>query len=104
MAKYLLVYGGGSMPETEAAQAQAMAAWEAWFTRLDGAVVDPGNPTSRGLTIRPGGTVTGDGHPSATGYSILSAADLDTAVGLAKGCPVLAGGGSVEVCEILEVM
>ncbi len=104
MAKYLLVYGGGSMPETEAAQAQAMAAWEAWFGSLGSAVVDQVNPTSHARTVRPDGSVTGDGHPSATGDSILSAADLDTAVGFAKGCPVLAGGGSIEVCEVLEIM
>ena len=28
MAKYLLLYEGGSMPETEAAQAAVMQAWE----------------------------------------------------------------------------
>ena len=27
MAKYLLLYGGGSMPETEAEQAAVMTAW-----------------------------------------------------------------------------
>ena len=56
MAKYLLVYGGGSMPETEEAQAQVMAAWDAWFHGMNGAVADPGNPTGEGRTVRADGS------------------------------------------------
>jgi hypothetical protein len=104
MAKYLLAYRGGSMPETPEAQAQVMSAWTAWFEKLGAAVADPGNPTSAGRTIQPNGTVTGDGHPSLSGYSIISADSLDAAIGLAKGCPVLAGGASIEVCETFEAM
>lgn len=104
MAKYLLVYRGGSMPEGEAAQAQVMAAWDAWFTSIGGAVADPGNPTSQAKTIQPDGTVTGDGRASVSGYTILSADSLDAAIGLAMGCPVLAGGASIEVCETFDVM
>ncbi len=29
---------------------------------------------------------------------------MDAAVALASGCPVIAGGGSVEVCETFEIM
>ena len=44
MAKYLLLYGGGSMPESEAEMAAVTKAWTDWFTELGPAVVDPGNP------------------------------------------------------------
>src|SRR4051794_10127446 len=37
MAKFLLTYTGGSMPETEAAQAQAAEAWGVWFGQLGAA-------------------------------------------------------------------
>jgi hypothetical protein len=56
------------------------------------------------MTIQPDGTVSGDGSPTITGYSIISADSLDAAITLAKGCPVLRGGGSVEVCETIDVM
>jgi len=104
MAKYLLVYRGGSMPESPEAQAQVMAAWTAWFGQLGSALADGGNPTSQGKTINPDGSVTGDGRPSVSGYSIISADGLDAAIRLAKGCPVLQGGASIEVCETLDVM
>jgi hypothetical protein len=39
-----------------------------------------------------------------TGYTILKADNLGDATGMAKGCPVLASGGSVEVYETFPVM
>jgi hypothetical protein len=104
MAKYLLAYRGGHMPEAPEEQARVMAAWGAWFGRLGAGVADPGNPTSQAKTINPDGSVTGDGRSSLSGYSIISADSLDAALELAKGCPVLAGGASIEVCETLDVM
>jgi hypothetical protein len=37
-------------------------------------------------------------------YSILTADSLAAATGLAKTCPVLTGGGGVEVYETFDVM
>ena len=35
---------------------------------------------------------------------MIKADSLDAAVKLAKGCPVLAGGGSIEVAETVNAM
>jgi hypothetical protein len=104
MAKYLLAFRGGSMPEGEEAGAQVMAAWEAWFTSVGAAVADPGNPSSKSRTIATDRTIGPEGAPSLSGYTILSADSLDAAVSLAKTCPVLAGGSSIEVIETVDVM
>jgi hypothetical protein len=105
MANYLLAYHGGSMPETDAARAQVMAAWGAWYQNLGAAVVDGGNPVGHARTIaNSGATSEGGGANPVTGYSIIKADSLDAAVALAKGCPILAGGGSIEVCETFNVM
>jgi hypothetical protein len=106
MAKYLLLYGGGRMPETEAEQAQVMKAWEAWFTELGPAIADPGNPFTIGGTpkkVASDGSVS-DAKSSASGYSIIEADSLDQAAKLAGGCPVLQGGADVTVFETFEVM
>ena len=34
------------------------------------------------------------------GYSLIRACDLDAAVALARGCPLLPHGGAVEICEL----
>jgi hypothetical protein len=104
MANYLLAYKGGQVAESDAERDAQMAAWGQWFGDLGEAVVQPGNPCGASRAIAGDGSV-GDGAPSGlTGYSVIAAGDLGAATELAKGCPVLANGGSVEVYETFEVM
>ncbi len=105
MANYLLAYHGGGMPENEAEGAKVMQAWMTWFGTLGGAVVDGGNPSGAAKTINANGSVTdGGGANPITGYSVVSADSLDAAVKMAAGCPILASGGSVQVCETFNAM
>jgi hypothetical protein len=106
MANFVLLYSGGSMPETQAEQAQVMQAWEAWFGKIGSALVDGGNPfTPVAKTIDKNGKVTdGPVGTLATGYSIIKADSLDAAVALAKSCPVFLGGGNLSVYETFPVM
>jgi len=104
MAKYLLAYIGGGVPETEEAQQAAMAAWGAWLGGLGDALVDPGNPFGPSRSIAAGGAVSDRGGAGLSGYSVLSADSLDAATEAAKGCPVLQSGGTVEVYETFDVM
>ena len=103
MSKYLFVYHGGGMAETPEAQAQAMAAWGVWFGQLGSAVVDGGNPTGASMTVNANATSQGGGANPATGYSLIEASSIEDAAEKAKGCPILASGGSVEVCETIIV-
>jgi hypothetical protein len=104
MPKYVLAYHGGSMPETDADASAVMAAWTAWFGTLGDAVVDMGNPTGPSTTLASDGSTSAGGGPNpVTGYSLVTATDLDAAVSLVKGCPILSSGGSVEVAEAIEM-
>jgi hypothetical protein len=104
MANYLLVYRGGSMPETKEAQDQVMAAWGKWFGELGDALVDGGNPASQTKTVDKDGAVSPGGATAPTGYSIIKADDIDAAVNLSKGCPVFLGGATIDVVETFNVM
>jgi hypothetical protein len=104
MAKYLLLYGGGQMPETEAEQASVMAAWDAWFKELGAAVTDPGNPFTPAAKRITGGPTIADTPATAGGYSVIEADSLDSAAKLASRCPVLQGGADVTVFETFAVM
>jgi hypothetical protein len=105
MAKYLLAYHGGGMPETAEEQARVMAAWGKWYEGLGEAVVDAGNPIGHTRTIAPEGRVAeGGGTNPVSGYSILQADSLDAAVRMAGECPILQGGGTIEVCETFDLM
>lgn len=104
MTNYLLVYTGGSMPETEAEGAAVMAAWGAWMGGLGDALVDGGNPVGASKQIDTDGSVSdGAVGTPATGYSIVQADSHNAAVSLAKGCPVLQAGGQISVYETIEM-
>ncbi len=105
MANYLLAYHGGSMAQDPAARAKVNAAWGKWFQDLGPAVVDGGNPVAKAKTISRSGAVSdGGGSNPVSGYSVIKADSLDAAVKLAKGCPVIQSGGSVEVAETFAAM
>jgi hypothetical protein len=104
MATYLLAYHGGGMPDSPEAQTTLMAAWGQWSERLGAALIDGGNPVAQARTIATDGSVGGAGGSSISGYSIIAADSLDAAVALAKDCPVLQSGATIEVCETFDAM
>ena len=89
---YLLLYSGGSMPESEEEQATVMKAWDAWMHDLGSALKDGGNPFAPGAakTISADGAVR-DGAGSASGYSVISADSLDDATDEGERLPGAAG-------------
>ena len=91
------------MPESEEEQAKTMAAWGDWFGQLGAAVEDGGNPIGASKTIASNGSVSDTAGSPLSGFSIISAPNIDAAVQMAKGCPVLATGGAVEVGETFEI-
>jgi hypothetical protein len=102
MANFVLAYKGGSMAETPEAQEAAMQAWMGWFGTLGTAVVEGGNPFGASTAVKSDGSRAA-ATAALTGYSVLQADSIDAAADLAKGCPVLASGGTVEVYEALPM-
>jgi len=103
MGKYVLAYRGGTMGETPEEQQEAMTQWMNWFGSLAESVVDGGNPFGPGSRISPDGSVKSDATMELTGYSIIDASDMTDACKKAKGCPVLSGGGSIDVYEAMPI-
>ena len=75
------------------------AQWQAWFGGLGPALVDVGNAVTDYASL---GEVGGSGSRMVA-YSVVSAEDMDSALALAKDCPVLRVGGGVEVGPVMEV-
>jgi hypothetical protein len=97
MAKFVYIYTGGSTPESEEEGKKVMAAWMRWFGAMGDHVTDVGN--SFGASA----AVSGSASLAATGYSIVDAGSLEEATTHAKGCPILADGGNVEVYEAVNM-
>jgi hypothetical protein len=104
MPKYLFVYHGGDQPASKEEGERVMAAWTDWIGQVGKAMVDAGNPTGDSRTVAANGSVGTTGGSAATGYSILEAPDMDSALRAAGMCPQLKANGSVEVSEIMPVM
>jgi hypothetical protein len=104
MSNFLLLYHGGGRPEDPAEQAKSMQAWTDWFAKLGPSLVDGGNPATQTREIASNGSVTPVNGGAPTGYSIIKADDIDGAVALAKGCPILPDGGSLQVVETPDMM
>jgi len=91
-----------AMGTPEKAQA-AMKKWRAWFDEMTskGQLKAVGQPLDDPGKVVRKKTVT-DGPYAETkdvvgGYSVIEARDLDHAAQIASGCPIIDGGGSVEV-------
>ena len=80
-----------------------MQEWGNWFGTLGEAITDPGNPFGASSAVTADGSVRGSGKLGASGYTVITADSLDAATASAKGCPVLATGGAVDVYEALEM-
>lgn len=96
MPKFLVTYHGAGAPGPDEAQ-QAMAAFMAWAQSAGEALVDPGAPLGAAKTVSAEGVADGAADGPAGGYSILEAADLDSAVNLVKDHPFVRRGGSLQV-------
>ena len=102
MAKFVYLYTGGQSNSTPEAQEQAMAAWGGWLEGLGAALTDFGNPFGASATVNADGSSDG-ASSGGTGYSIVEADSLQDAIAKTKGCPVLDGGGTVEVFEAIAM-
>lgn len=110
MKDFLLAYRADydKMPRRSPEEMQALTKrWMDWIGSIaaQNKLTDRGNRLDlSGKVIRPDGVIT-DGpyteiKESLGGYSIVKASSIEEAIGLAKGCPILAAGGNVEVREI----
>jgi hypothetical protein len=95
MAKYVFSF---RVPSDYAPDAGTTAGWRAWFGELGSALVDVGNAVTDYASL---GEVGGSGSRMIA-YSVVSADDMDSALALAKDCPVMRAGGGVEVGPVME--
>jgi len=95
--KFLVTYHGGTMPTSEEGLQQVTAAFGAWAAGAGKALVDPGAPLGKSRTVSTESVTEGIAQGPVNGYSVLEAADLDSAVSLVRNHPFVARGGALQV-------
>lgn len=103
MARYIIVYIGGDSPASAEEGKQHMSKYKAWLSSLGEAAVSPANPLKNTSTVSAEGTVTSGGTTSMSGFTIIEADSADAALSIAKACPFLDIGGTLEVSELVKM-
>ncbi|MEC9342974.1 MAG: hypothetical protein VYD64_03920 [Pseudomonadota bacterium] len=104
MPKFVFAYHGGKAPSDPKEAEQVMGAWNAWYESMGAAVVDGGAPVGMSKTVTASGVRDDGGANPLSGYTIVETTDINAAVAMAKGCPmVVDGSGSVEVAEQMQM-
>ena len=102
MASFIIAYHGGKKPENPEQGSKHMEEWKAWLANLGDAVVNPGTPLGMSKMVSADGVSEYSGQDRLTGFSIVTADNLDAAIEMAKACPFL-NIGTIEVAEVMEM-
>jgi len=108
MSEFTFLFRGRETSGSPEQRQRHLEKWVAWFKDLGakGHVKDPGHPLEgTGKVIKGKQKDLNDGPYAEAkdvvgGYMLIEAKDLQHAAELAKGCPILEVGGSVEVRPI----
>ena len=95
MPSYVFTY---RQPKDQALNMEAAEEWYRWFEEIGEHITVPGSAVASARRI---GNVDGDQRVS--GFTVISARDLDHAAEIAQGCPAIRQGYGLEVGELLEV-
>ena len=103
MTKFVFAYHGGPQSMSPEEGRAHMGEWMAWMSGLGDAVVDRGLPFGKSMTVGPNGVTEGGGPNPLSGYTLVAANDMAAALEMAKRCPHIAIGGTIEVAPALEM-
>jgi len=103
MSQYVIVYLGGNQPSTPEEGKQHFARYKQWLSSLGESAVSPANPLKDTNTVNSDGSVTNGGASTISGYTIIEADSMEVALSIARACPFLDIGGSLEVSELVEM-
>ncbi|QDU07463.1 YciI family protein [Gimesia aquarii] len=111
MPQFMFIYRGGA-PQTPGISPEEMQAhldrWWGWMNEfIDKGVLEPGNALELRGSVVSGDKVIADGpfvesKEMIGGFSILTAASLEEATEVAKGCPIYEYKGKVEVRPVVD--
>ena len=102
MQKFILAYYGGNRPATQEEGAAHMQNWMSWMNGLGDAVVDAGNPYGPAKTVSASGV--SDSSNTLNGTTLVQAETIEVAIEMAKSCPHLDLGGTIDVAVAMQMM
>jgi hypothetical protein len=111
MSEFAFLYRGRDFNASPEQMQKSIEKWRAWFKQLSdqGHIKDIGHPLENSGKVVKGEQKSVIDGPFAEakdvigGFTLIEARDLPQATELAKGCPILEAGGSVEIRPIRKL-
>ena len=103
MAQYIITYLGGNQPSSAEEGKHHFEKYKEWLSSLGESAVSPANPLKNTSTVNPDGSVSGGSISSMSGFTIIESETMEKALEIAKACPFLEIGGSLEVSELMKM-
>jgi hypothetical protein len=103
MPQYIITYLGGDQPSSPEEGKKHFAKYMKWLKSLGGAAISPANPLKNTSTVNPDASISSGGTTTMSGYTVIEADSMDAALSIAKACPFLKIGGSLEVSELMKM-
>lgn len=103
MPNFILTYLGGEKPSSPEEGKQHFAKYMEWLSSLGDAAISPANPLKDTHTVSSDGSIIASGQTTMSGYTIVTAESMSDALEMAKTCPFLEVGGSLEVSEMMQM-
>ena len=99
MARFLVTYYAGDMPQDPESIAQARHAFSQWAAKTGPALADLGAPIRSATTISNDGIHNGTPAGPLMGWSVIEAEDGNAAVRLMEDHPFISRGGMLQLSE-----
>jgi hypothetical protein len=103
MPQYIISYLGGNKPSSPEEGKQNMSKYMTWLASLGTSAVSPANPFKNTSTVNSDGSVTSGSKTLMSGFTIIEVDSMEAALSIAKSCPFLEVGGSLEVSELMQM-
>ena len=103
MSQFMITYLGGDQPSSPEEGKQHFSKYMDWLSSLGDSAVSPANPLKDTRTVNSDGTVASGGATSMSGFTIIETDSMEAALSIAKRCPFLDIGGSLEVSELVKM-
>lgn len=103
MAQFVFTYLGGNQPTDPQKANEHFAKYTQWMSSLGDSIVVPTIPLKDTNTVDSDGKIQQGGASAMSGFSIIRAESMQAALSIAKECPFLEIGGSLEVSELMEM-
>lgn len=103
MAHYLMSYIGGEHPTSPDEQKKHFDSYTRWLSSINEKILVPMMPLKDTVTINPDSTISEGTTTAMSGYTILNVETMQEALDIAKACPFLEIGGTLEVSELMQM-